>query len=78
MTIIINYCRRRFGKDKSSCYRIAYLLSKGVYSSKILSLTLTNKAASEMKDRIDLIVERSQPHNCGWELFIQFFKNTKD
>jgi len=46
------------GKTRTLIYRVAYLLEKGISPSNILLVTFTNKAAQEMKDRIQVIMKK--------------------
>src|SRR5881392_3635417 len=51
------------GKTKVLTTRIAHLMSNGVDSFHILALTFTNKAAKEMKERVEKILGDNEARN---------------
>ncbi len=61
------------GKTRVLTYRIAHLIAKGVDSFSILSLTFTNKAAQEMKERIGKLVGFSEARNIWMGTFHSVF-----
>ncbi|CAN5245168.1 3'-5' exonuclease [soil metagenome] len=61
------------GKTRVLTYRVAHLIRKGVDPFNILSLTFTNKAAREMKERIGKIVSKSEARNLWMGTFHSVF-----
>ncbi|MDO6744087.1 UvrD-helicase domain-containing protein [Tenacibaculum soleae] len=61
------------GKTRVLTYRIAHLMQQGVDSFNILSLTFTNKAAREMKERIAGVVGHSEARNLWMGTFHSVF-----
>ena len=61
------------GKTRVLTYRIAHLIHKGVDPFEILSLTFTNKAAREMKERIGKIVGGREAQNIWMGTFHSVF-----
>ncbi len=53
------------GKTKCLTHRIANLLDNGTHGSEILAVTFTNKAAKEMKERIEKLCGGTAPRSIG-------------
>jgi DNA helicase-2/ATP-dependent DNA helicase PcrA len=51
------------GKTKVLTTRIAHLMHKGIDAFNILALTFTNKAAAEMKERVEKILGNTEARN---------------
>lgn len=61
------------GKTRVLTYKIAYLLAAGLPAYKILALTFTNKAAREMKNRIEKLVGEDVAKNLWMGTFHSVF-----
>jgi DNA helicase-2/ATP-dependent DNA helicase PcrA len=53
------------GKTRTLVYRVSRLIEDGIPPSRILLLTFTNKAAREMLDRVEQLVERGSGRVTG-------------
>src|SRR5216684_2474739 len=65
------------GKTRVITRRVAWLLQQGVRPSNILAITFTNKAAGEMRQRVEDLVPESKVwistfHSLGARLLRQY------
>src|SRR3954466_7393206 len=65
------------GKTRVITRRVAWLLSQGVRPYQILAITFTNKAAGEMRRRVEAVVPHSRVmvctfHSLGARLLRQY------
>lgn len=61
------------GKTRVLTYRVAHMLQQGVDAFSVLALTFTNKAAREMKERIQLLVGSSEAKSVWMGTFHSIF-----
>ena len=61
------------GKTRVLTYKIAYLIYKGVDPFNIMSLTFTNKAAREMRERIENLIGSTEARNVWMGTFHSIF-----
>jgi DNA helicase-2/ATP-dependent DNA helicase PcrA len=61
------------GKTRVLTYRIAYMIAQEINPFNILSLTFTNKAAAEMKERVMALLENTAGRNVWMGTFHSVF-----
>ncbi len=63
------------GKTRVITYRITYMLQEGILPQNILGLTFTNKASTEMKERIADLIQSKQTHYLTLGTFHSVFSH---
>jgi len=64
------------GKTKTITHRIMHLIKEGVAPHQILAITFTNKAAKEMRERVEKIISEDKTLNFPIENFERPFLST--
>jgi len=63
------------GKTRVITYRITYMLQEGILPQNILGLTFTNKASTEMKERIADLIQSKQTYYLTLGTFHSVFSH---
>lgn len=66
------------GKTRTVTYRIRHLINQAIKPKNILAITFTNKAAREMKERLEKLLQNNdekstERHNSGNEVWVGTF-----
>ena len=61
------------GKTRVLTYKVAHLIKSGVDAFNILALTFTNKAAKEMRKRVERIIDSTEARNLWMGTFHSVF-----
>jgi len=64
------------GKTKTLAHRILHLIKEGVNPENILAITFTNKAAKEMRERVDKIIYEDKNLNLPMRMLSKPFVST--